>query len=160
MKLLKLLNLLKLMKFAIFNHAIETNFFIFLPTTFLFDVILFFSMQVLKFVLECLYVDLPDHVVLDCDKYKYLRNLLLSLPGINNNKVIGVVLLFTWVIGVVLLLCRQHVILYTFHHIRCIYLLYYINQISHQWRNDRPCYPRYAGGGTLRGRHNTEFTVF
>ena len=29
-----------------------------------------------------------------------------------------------------------------------------------QWRNDRPCYPCYAGGGTLGGRHITEFTVF
>ena len=29
-----------------------------------------------------------------------------------------------------------------------------------QWRNDRPCYPCYAGGGTLGGRHITKLTVF
>ena len=29
-----------------------------------------------------------------------------------------------------------------------------------QWRNDRPCYPCYAGGGTLGGRHISKLTVF
>ena len=25
------------------------------------------------------------------------------------------------------------------------------NRLQNQWCNDRPCYPRYAGGGTLGG---------
>ena len=38
-------------------------------------------LQVLKFVRECLDVDVPDHVVIESERYKVMRNLLKSRPG-------------------------------------------------------------------------------
>ena len=42
------------------------------------------------------------------------------------------------------------------YYLELIFNLYYWMQ----WRNDRPCYPCYAGGRHLRGRHITKLTVF
>ena len=42
----------------------------------------------------------------------------------------------------------------------CVCVLVRVCLLFIRWRNYHPCYPRYAGGGTLGRRHITEFTVF